>query len=58
MTSMILDTGLGSMAPAVKENDRTLKLTFNDPRRIISRSPGVTRQLTGVTCCSIDLMKA
>ena len=50
--------GLGYTVPAVKDNDHTLKLTFADPRRVISRSPGVTLQLTGAMCCLTDIDKA
>ena len=39
--------GLGMTAPAVKDNVHTLKLTFEDHRRILSRHHGGTLQLTG-----------
>ena len=32
----------------VKDNVHTLRLTFSDPQRVISRHRGTTKQLTGV----------
>ena len=43
------DAGLGrpTTGISVKHNANTLKLTFSDPRHILSRHSGSTLQLTG-----------
>ena len=47
------DTGLGVTAPDVKENVHTLKLTFDDRARVISRHRGDTLQLSGATAWTL-----
>ena len=43
----VCNAGLHAEAPTVKANDRTLRLTFDDPQRVISRHRGATLQLLG-----------